>query len=120
MPGVLLIAESSGEQLAPATAELIGEGNRVAQQLGGGPVTLLLAGKNIAGVASSLGAQGVDKVLLAENDKPVPPSPRWLLAAAEQAAQQTQPEVGLITHLGGGRDLAPLLAYKLGTGIVTD
>jgi electron transfer flavoprotein alpha subunit len=122
MAGVLLIAESSGEQLSAATAELIGEGNRLAQELGdgSGPLTLLLAGKNIEGVASSLGAQGVDKVLIAENDKPVPPSPRWMLAAAEQAVQQAQPDVVLITHVGGGRDLAPLLAYKLGSGIVTD
>ena len=120
MPGVLLIAEASGEQLPATLNELIGEGARLAEQLGGGAVTLLLAGTNVQGLASMLGAQGVDTVLVADSDQPSPPSPQWLLQAAEQAASQVQPEVILLTHAGGVRDLAPLLAYRLGTGIVTD
>jgi electron transfer flavoprotein alpha subunit len=118
--GVLLIAESAGEQLSPTTAELIGEGSRLAQQLGGTSVTLLLAGKNVQALATTLGAQGVDKVLLAENAQATPHSPQWLLRAAEAAVAQVQPDAILVTHSGGGRDLAPLLAYNLGTGIVTD
>src|SRR5438309_655058 len=55
MAGVLLIAEASGEQLAATTAELVAEGGRLAKELGGGPVTVLLAGKNVQGLASSLG-----------------------------------------------------------------
>ncbi len=120
MPGVLLIAEQAGEQLAPTTAELIGEGNRLAQQLGGGDVTLLLAGKNVQALATTLGPRGVDKVFVAESSTPTPPSPQWLLSAAETAARQVQPDVVLLTHAGGSRDLAPLLAYRLGTAIVTD
>jgi electron transfer flavoprotein alpha subunit len=118
--GVLLIAEAVGEQLASTTAELIGEGSRLAEQLGGATVTLLLAGKNAQALATTLGQLGVDKVLVAENAGPLPASPQWLLRAAEQAAQQLQPDVVLLTHAGGARDLAPLLAYRLGTGIITD
>jgi electron transfer flavoprotein alpha subunit len=120
MPGVLLIAETSGEQLGATTPELAGEGGRLAQQLGGGPVTVLLAGKNVQGLGSALGQFGVDKVLVADSHGPLPPSPRWMLAAAEQAAKQVQPDVILLTHAGGGRDLGPSLAYRLDTGIVTD
>jgi electron transfer flavoprotein alpha subunit len=120
MPGVLLIAEASGDQLAGTTAELVAEGGRLAQQLGGGPVTVLLAGNNVQALASSLGQLGVDKVLVADSQAPTPPSPQWLLVAAEQAARQIQPEAILLTHAGGGRDLGPSLAYRLETGIVTD
>jgi electron transfer flavoprotein alpha subunit len=120
MPGVLLIAEVSGEQLAATTAELIAEGRRLAQELGGGPLTVLLAGKNIQGLASSLGQLGAEKVLVADSQSSAPPSPQWLLAAAEQAARQTQPEAILLTHAGGARDLGPSLAYRLDSGIVTD
>jgi electron transfer flavoprotein alpha subunit len=120
MPGVLLIAEAAGEQLAPTTAELIGEGARLAADLGNGTVTLLLAGKNVQAISTTLGSSGVDTVLVAESDQSTPPSPEWLLRAAETAAKQVQPDVILVTHSGGGRDLAPLLAYRLGTGIVTD
>jgi electron transfer flavoprotein alpha subunit len=120
MPGVLLVTEASAEQLAATTAELVAEGARLAQQLGSGPVTVLLAGQNIQGLASGLGQLGVEKVLVAQNDSPAPPSPQWLLAAAEQAAQHVQPDVVLLTHAGGSRDLAASLAYRLDTGLVTD
>jgi electron transfer flavoprotein alpha subunit len=120
MPGVLLIAETSGEQLAATTAELVAEGGRLAKELGVGPVTVLLAGKNVQGLASSLGQLGVEKVLVADSQQPTPPSPQWLLAAAEQAAKQAQPDAILLTHAGGARDLGPSLAYRLGSGIVTD
>jgi electron transfer flavoprotein alpha subunit len=119
VPGVLLIAEASGEQLAPTTAELVGEGARLAAEVGG-PVTVLLAGKNVQGLAASLGQLGAEKVLVADSQSPAPPSPQWVLSAAEQAARRAQPEVILLTHAGGGRDLGPSLAYRLGTGIVTD
>jgi electron transfer flavoprotein alpha subunit len=119
MPGILVVASVSGEQLAPTTAELVGEGVRLSNDLGG-PVTAVLAGKNIQGLAASLGGLGVDKVLVADSQSPTPPSVDWVLSAAQQAVQQASPEVVLLTHGGGGRDLGPLLAYRLNTGIVTD
>src|SRR5579864_1865200 len=119
MPGVLVFATVSGEQLAPTTAELVGEGVRLSADLGG-PLTALLAGKNIQGLAASLGTLGVDKVLVADSSAPSPPSPDWIAAAGEQAVKQVQPDVVLLTHGGGGRDIGPSLAYRLDTGIVTD
>jgi electron transfer flavoprotein alpha subunit len=119
MPGVLLVAVASGEQLAPTTAELVGEGVRLAADLGG-PVTALLAGKNVQGLATSLGGLGVDKVLVADSQSPTPPSLEWLVAAAEEAAKQAQPTAILLTHGGGGRDLAPAVAYRLEAGLIND
>jgi electron transfer flavoprotein alpha subunit len=119
MPGVLLVAEASGEELVATTAELVGEGVRLAAELGG-PVAVVLAGKNVQGLAASLGGLGAETVLVAESESPTPPSPQWLLAAAEQAAKQVKPDVILLTHGGGGRDLGPSLAYRLDTAIVTD
>jgi electron transfer flavoprotein alpha subunit len=120
MAGVLVIAEVSGEQLAATTAELAAEGARLADELGGGPVCVLLAGKNIQGLASTLGQLGVEKVLVADSQSTTPPSPQWFLSAAEQAAKQARPDVILLTHTGTSRDLGPSLAYRLDSGIVTD
>src|SRR6266849_5838347 len=39
---------------------------------------------------------------------------------AEQVAKQTEPDAILMTHAGGARDVGPSLAYRLGSGIVTD
>jgi electron transfer flavoprotein alpha subunit len=119
MSGVLVIAVTLGEQLSPTTAELVGEAVRLSADLSG-QVTALLAGKNIQRLAASLGRLGVDKVLVADSQSPTPPSPDWLLSAAEQAARQTEPATILLTHGAGGRDLGPSLAYRLETGIVTD
>jgi electron transfer flavoprotein alpha subunit len=119
MPGVLLVAEASGQDLAATTAELVGEGVRLAGELGG-PVTVVLAGTNVQGPAAGLGELGAETVLVADSQSATPPSPRWLLSAAEQAARRVNPDVILLTHGGGGRDLGPSLAYRLDTGIVTD
>lgn len=119
MSGVLLVATASGEQLAATTAELIGVGTRLSGEIGG-PVVAVLAGKNVQGLASTLGQYGVDEVLLADSQSPTPPSVEWLLAAAEAAARQVQPTAILLTHGGGGRDLGPSLAYRLDAGIITD
>jgi electron transfer flavoprotein alpha subunit len=119
MPGVLLIAVASGEQLAPTTAELVGEGVRLAADLSG-PVTALLVGKNIQGLAANLGSLGVEKVLVADSQSPTPPSLEWLVAAAEAAVKQTEPAAILLTHGGGGRDLAPAVAYRLEAGLIND
>jgi electron transfer flavoprotein alpha subunit len=106
--------------LAATTAELVSEGGRLAQQLGGGPVTVVLVGKNIQALGNTLGQFGVEKVLVADSPGPAAPSPQWVLSAAEAAAKQVQPDVILLTHAGGTRDLGPSLAYRLDTGIVTD
>src|SRR4051812_39384980 len=120
MGGVLLVADASGEQLPSTLAELIGEGERVATALGSDAPTLALLGKNVQGLAASVGQLGVGRVLVAESASPLPPSPEWLLAAAEAAAEQAQPDVILLTHTAIGRELAAGLAYRLDTGIVTD
>jgi electron transfer flavoprotein alpha subunit len=81
---------------------------------------VLLAGKNVQGLAGGLGQFGVEKVLVADFDGSALPSPQWSLAAAEQASKSVQPEVVLLTHAGASRDLAASLAYRVDSGIVTD
>ena len=120
MAGVLLVADTSGEQLPPTLAELIAEGQRVASAIGSDAPAVALVGKNVQALATSLGELGVARVLVADSQSPLPPSPDWMLNAAEQAARQIQPDVILLTHSAIGRELASGLAYRLDTGIVTD
>ncbi|HEX8968995.1 MAG TPA: electron transfer flavoprotein subunit alpha/FixB family protein [Chloroflexota bacterium] len=119
MPGVLLVVGASGEQLPSTAAELAAEGVRLSAALGG-PLTAVLAGNGAEPLAAGLGRLGVERVLVADNQSALPPSPQWLLAVAEQAARKVEPDVILLTHGGGTRDLGPSLAYRLDTGIVTD
>jgi electron transfer flavoprotein alpha subunit len=120
MSGVLVIAETSGEQLTPTATELLAAGARLAGQLSSGPLTALLVGNTIQGLAASLGQLGVERVLVAKSQGSLLPSPQWVLAAAEKAARQVEPHVILLTHAGAGRELGAALAYRLDTGVVTD
>lgn len=119
MAGVLVIAETAGEELASSTIELVSEGRRIADALGQ-PLYGLLAGKDLAGVSQSLGQYGVDRVLLVEKDSPLPLTPDWLLAAYKAAVEKSQAEVVLLTHASLGRRMAPELAFALDTAVVTD
>ena len=120
MPGVLLIALASGEQLPPTTAELVAAGQRVARDLGAEAPTVVLAGKNVQALASNLGKLGVERVLVADSSAPEPPSPDWLLAAAEAGVGQVSPDAVLLTHAPISHELAARLAFRLDSGLVTD
>ena len=120
MAGMLLIALASGEQLPPTTAELVAAGQRLTRELSLGTPTVLLAGRNVQALATNVGGLGVEHVLLAESSAPQPASPEWLMAAAETAVRQVDPDVVLLTHAPASRELAAALAYKLDTGLVTD
>lgn len=123
MPGVLLFAGATGaEQLPSNVLELATVGRALADR-SGGELVLVIAGKNAeggTGGAQAAGAYGVDRVLLAEYGKPTPPSSEWLIAAAQAGVEQVQPQVVLFTHGHAGRELAPGLAFRLGSGVVTD
>jgi electron transfer flavoprotein alpha subunit len=119
---VLVVLPASGAELAPTALEAVAAARRVADELGGATVAVLLAGKNVADAAPALGAQGADRVLLTEDTGPTldSASPEWLVDAATQAARRVQPDVILLPHAGPAREIGPRLAARLGTGIVTD
>lgn len=65
MQSTLVVAEHNNKNVATITQHAIG----AAKQLGGGDVSVLVAGKGCAGVAEMLAkTNGVSKVILADND----------------------------------------------------
>jgi electron transfer flavoprotein alpha subunit len=119
MAGLLVILLAAGGELPPAALEVTGAGRRVADELGT-PLAALVAGKNVAATANTLGGYGVERALVAEDPSPSPTSPDWLLAAAVQAVELVQPSVILLSHGGPSRELGPRLSVRLKTGIVGD
>lgn len=120
MAGVLLLLPVGGGELSPTAIELMATGRTIADRLGDEPLAALVAGKGAPAAASSIGQYGVDRALAVEDESSTPTAPEWLLEAAEQAVNVVQPSVILLSHLASGRELAPSLATRLGTGIVTD
>ncbi|MBI2756821.1 MAG: electron transfer flavoprotein subunit alpha/FixB family protein [Chloroflexi bacterium] len=119
MAGVLIVAEAVSGALAPSTLELAGEGRRVAEALGE-PLIAAIAGTNVRGNEAALGEAGVEQVYLADHSGPGVPSPEWTAAAVVAAVKQAQPSVVLISHSAAGRMLAPTLAARVQSGVVTD
>ena len=104
--GVWIFAEQRGGVLAPVTAELLGEGRRLAAELQV-PVAAVLFGGNVAKLSPAMLAAGAHKVYLAEHPRlqdfleetyaaaltalaaaaPGPPLSLWALAGRQEAMQ---------------------------------
>jgi electron transfer flavoprotein alpha subunit len=117
--GVLIVAELTGDALASVTAELAAVGGKLADELGE-PLVALIMGENVAGQATQLAELRVDRVVIAEDQRLGSYQPELARSVAEQAVRQVNPSVVLLGQTVNGRDLAPRLAFRLGTGLVTD
>jgi electron transfer flavoprotein alpha subunit len=118
MTSVLVIADTTQGKATGPTCELLGLARRLADQAGG-TVAAALLGSSGDVVAKELIACGADRVFVAEHallgeyhaDSWVPVLARICRQAASDAI--------LICHNALGADLAPRLAFRLGTAVAT-
>ncbi|HLE01909.1 MAG TPA: electron transfer flavoprotein subunit alpha/FixB family protein, partial [Dehalococcoidia bacterium] len=118
-PGVLICGEVSDGRLAPITAELLGAGRRLADALQE-ELALALAGSGVGGAASEAVALGADKVYVADDPLLQGYQTEPYLAVMEKLCRQLSPQILLLGQTSAGRDLAPRLAFRLGTGLAMD
>ncbi len=117
--GVWVFAEQRDGALMDVALELLGEGRRLADELGTELCALLL-GQGVAALSQRLIACGADKVYLADD----PALNRYTTDAyakiIHEAIERYKPEIVLLgaTHIG--RDLAPCLAARCRTGLTAD
>lgn len=112
--GVLILAEADGGEISPITRELIGAATR----LGAGPVSAMLLGSGVEAAAGKI--TGVEKVYLVDDPALAQYTTEGYLAAASAVAKEADPSVILLGQTNTGRDLAPALAYNLGTAVAMD
>jgi electron transfer flavoprotein alpha subunit len=112
--GVLILADVADGQVTPITGELVG----AAQRLNAGPVSAMLLGSGIAGLAAQI--TGVDKVYVVDNPALAEYTNDGYTQAAAAVVDQADPAVVLLGQTSAGRDLGPALAYKLGTAVAMD
>lgn len=119
MTNVLTIAEQREGSLKKVSLE----GIAVARQLAdasGGSVTTVVIGASVAGLASTLGAHGADKVLVVEHPSLQFYTTDGYAAAVTAAIQEAKPDIVLAGHTSLGRDLVPRVAARLDAGLATD
>ena len=112
--GVLILAELAEGAVAHVTAELVA----AAQGLNAGPVSAMVIGSGVEGAAANV--LGVEKTYVVDDAALAQYTTDGYTMAAEAVAKQVQPSVILLAQSDAGRDLAPALAYRLGTAVAMD
>ncbi len=116
---VLVIAEQRNGKFRKAAYEVATAGRMIGNELGG-DVVALVWGKNVSDMAGELGAYGVDKVLVAENDLFENYAPEGVVKAVQEAIAKTGAQVVLFAATSLGKDLAPRVAQKMNVGLASD
>jgi electron transfer flavoprotein alpha subunit len=121
MTNILAFCTASTEGLPRGALEVLAAGRQLAQKLESGHVQAALLGPDVEGHGERLVHQGADEVLLISDPRLQYYDGDTMLKTLETIVEQLSPEVILLPHddLGGG-NVGPRLAYRLGTGIVTD
>lgn len=116
---VWVFCEQRQGKMMPTTFELISEGRRLADELGGQLCGLLL-GDNVEGIAKELGGYGADKVYVCESPLLRDYTTDGYAKVVTDAVQQFKPEILIFGASNIGRDLAPRCAARLHTGLCAD
>ncbi len=117
--GVLVHCEISDGKLAPVAIEALGAGSRLATTLGQ-ELSAVLIGGGIAGLAQEAIAHGATRVYVADAPFLQDYATEPYLQAMETVIRQGVPAIVLLGQTPVGRDLAPWLALRLGTGATMD
>ncbi len=117
--GVLVFADIVEGKLAGITTELLGCGRQLADGLGE-DLSVALLGSGVKGLAEEAIAWGADKAYVVDDPLLQDYQAEAYLAAAQKVTEEISPKVILYGQTPVGRDLAPRLAFRLGTAVSTD
>ncbi len=116
---VWVYAEQRQGVITPVVKELLGEGRKLADEIGTRLCAILL-GKDVAGLAGELIRCGADQVYVAEHPLLENFTTDGHTKVIADAIEEYKPEILLYgaTHIG--RDLAPRVAARVNTGLTAD
>ena len=113
---VWVIADQTEGQPDGVSIELIGQARKLADQLGTS-VEAVFLGSGTESHAGQLISAGADKVYLADAEKLAFYQPELYTEMIVQLAGAQHPEIILLGSTSMGRELAPLVAARLETGL---
>ncbi|MEA2062933.1 MAG: electron transfer flavoprotein subunit alpha/FixB family protein [Gemmatimonadota bacterium] len=118
---ILVFAEcQAGEGPTKSARETLGAARRMVQEAGGGEVSAVVVGENVAGSAAALAACGADKVLIAGRPEFSRYCPGGFTTAVVEAVREVNPAAVLVSGTALGRDLVPRLSARLDAPAATD
>jgi electron transfer flavoprotein alpha subunit len=113
---VWVIAEQIDGRILAVSLQLIGHARKLADELGTF-VEVVLLGDNMGGQAQQMFAAGADRVYLGNTPDLAFYQPELYTEIIVELAKERQPEIMLIGSTATGRELAPLVAARLETGL---
>ena len=113
---VWVIAEQVDCRLLPISLQLVGKARKLADELGTS-VEAVLMGHHIDRLPRQLIAAGADRVYVANNPELIYYQPELYVEMVADGAKTRKPEIILIGSTAMGRELAPLVAASLETGL---
>jgi len=117
--GILVVGELAEGKLLPISAELLGAGKRLADELKES-LSCILIGEKVGDVANAAVAAGADKVCVVEDAQLKDYQTDTFMPVMDKAIAELAPRIVLMGQTSLGRDLAPRLAFKLGVAAVMD
>lgn len=113
---ILIVAEHTNGKLAKSTAEMVTAARDTGRE---GPITILVLGSNVSGVASEAAALA-DQVLVADLPQLAEYNAEAWAAATVQIAQEGEAHTILIGGSRSGREYSPRVAVKLDAPLLED
>jgi electron transfer flavoprotein alpha subunit len=128
---ILTWAEIAGGQIARPSLELFTPARHLAGQLNetasfrgqegnDTKIKTILIGKNVAPLAQTLFEHGADEVILVEDDRLEEYLVLPFADIIAQIVKEHKPEIALFAATTSGRELAPRIAVKTGSGVTAD
>lgn len=117
--GVWVFAEQRSGELQKVSLEILGEGRRLANELGV-KLTAVLLGNNVGALADTLGEHGADEVLVAEHPELDKYTTDGYTKVICDLVNERKPGILFIGATFIGRDLGPRVAARLSTGLTAD
>ena len=114
---ILVLGEVRDGTLRNVSFEAIGAAKLAA---GGGEVVGVLIGDAVQSLGSELIQYGADRVVIVEDDQLKQYTPDGFSQALMAAIDQESPDGLIFGHTAMGKDLAPRIASKLASGLISD
>jgi len=112
--GIMTYCEIIEGELPSITAEVLGCGRRLADELGQELCTVLV-GSDVESLAQEAIAFGVDKVYVVDAPLLKEYQTDAYVSVMEKVVRQVMPQILILGQTSVGRDLAPMLAFRLDT-----
>src|SRR4030042_1153464 len=117
--GVAVYCETKEDKILPIAAEGLGIGRKLADTLGQ-KLSAVIVGGNISGLAQQIISCGADKVYIVDDLQLKDYQADVYISVLEKVIKQVKPQIIIMGQTDYGRELAPRLAFRLGTAATMD